>query len=119
MVSLSRDPSINLGSSSVRENGSVDSMSQPRRSARVAAQCERSVRRAESVSIPLDDDIDSLVPATFCCSSQAVCPFCRSPISDAAGLDAVQSCAECGFQVEDDAPVFRGCPLDSSRVCSW
>ena len=54
------------------------SMSQPRRSARLALRCERAKRRpVELVSIPLDDDTDSLVSvggATTC----AVCGECGS-----------------------------------------
>ena len=95
------------------------SMSQPRRSARLALQRESAESRpVEPVLIPLDDDTDSLlsVAATCavcgecssgnmvhmpCCDCAAhqgsvhngvdsICLFCRSDVSDAVGIVAVQ-----------------------------
>ena len=115
------------------------SMSQPRRSARLALQRERAESRlVEPVSIPLDDDTDSLasvgVAATCavcgecssgnmvhipCCDYAAhpgcvhngVCPFCSSDVSDAVGFVAVQPCVECGYNVEldDELNIFSCC----------
>ena len=100
-------------------------MSQPRRSARLAAQRDR----AELVSIPLDDDTNSLVSISAvcvvcgesgshlihlpCCDVavhqgcvEAGCPFFSS---GAAALDPVQVCVECRVQIEDEPPVFSCC----------
>ena len=92
----------------------------------------------EPVSIPLDDDTDSLVSVGVaatcavcgecssgtmvhipCCDSAAhpgcvrngVCPFCSSDVSDAVGFVVVQPCVECGFDVEldDELNIFSCC----------
>ena len=123
------------------------SMSQPRRNARLALQRERAESPpVEPVSIPLDDDTDSLVSWELqprgavcgecssgnvvhipCCDYAAhpgcvrngVCPFCSSDVSDAMDIVAVQLCVECGFEVEldDKLNIFSCCSTRRHLRC--
>ena len=111
-----------------------------RRSARLALQRERAESRpVEPVSIPLDDDTDSLIRGSAatcavcgecssanmvhipCCDYAAhpgcvrngVCPFCSSDASDAVGFVAVQPCVE----LDDELNIFSCCSSRRDLRC--